>query len=52
MKRAIEENEPRAEIKSVAVEWRDSDNAIMVQVRYNIVGNKADGAQFVEEATI
>ena len=52
IKRAIEENEPRAEIVSVAVEWRDVDNAIMVQVKYDIVGNRTDGAQFVEEATI
>jgi phage baseplate assembly protein W len=52
VKRAIEENEPRVKILTVGVDWRDEDNAIVVQVRYGIIGNRTDGAEFVEEATI
>ena len=56
IKRAIEENEPRAKVETVAVK-RDDDaeesNALHVRVVYSVVGgNGSDGARFEEQTTI
>lgn len=55
IKRAIEENEPRASVHSVSVKSGNQDdeennNTLHVRVVYSVVGNKADGTEFVEEA--
>lgn len=53
IKRAIEENEPRVDVKGVAVKPDEtSGNTLTVQVGYTILGNTLDTAEFVEEATI
>ena len=57
IKRALEENEPRIEIVTVAVnpvekDEDDQPNALGVRVVYKIIGNKTETAEFMEEATI
>ena len=55
IKRAIEENEPRAKIKTVAAELDpdlDDSNALKVQVVYTVVGDKTEDAEFTETTTI
>lgn len=45
IKRAIEENEPRASVDAVAVDKDDDDsNALRVKVVYTVVGNKGEDA--------
>ena len=53
IKRAIEENEPRAEVDSVAVKKVDTDdgNALRVKVVYRVVGSKTSTAE-IEEQTV
>ena len=53
IKRAIEENEPRASVDAVAVDKDDDDsNALRVKVVYTVVGNKGEDAQITEQTTI
>ena len=56
VQRAIEDNEPRVEVKAVAVKKSDDDdadeNTMKVKVVYKVVGSKTDDADLVEEATI
>lgn len=54
VKRAIQDNEPRVEVDSVAVK-KDEDpdsNALYVKVIYHVVGPGADGAKMVQESII
>lgn len=53
IKRAIEDNEPRAEVKSVDV-WRQDDdsNTLSVKVVYTVVGDKTKDAEITEQTTI
>ena len=54
IKRAIQDNEPRVEVDSVAVK-KDEDpdsNALYVKVIYHVIGPGADGAQMVQESII
>ena len=50
IKRAIEDNEPRARIESVSVKKDDDDsNALRVRVKYTVVNNDSgDSVEFVE----
>ena len=54
IKRALEENEPRISVVSVATKQVDDDssNALNVQVAYKVIGNKTKDAKIVEQATI
>ena len=53
IKRAIEDNEPRARVDSVGVERQDDDsNAINVSVVYTVVGDKTSNAKITERTTI
>lgn len=53
IKRAIEDNEPRANVKSVGVNRTDDDsNALNVKVIYTVVGNKTRDAEITEQTTI
>ena len=61
IKRAIEENEPRARVETVAVKREDEDggsdskqsNALHVRVVYSVVGgNGGEDARFEEQTTI
>lgn len=58
IKRAIEENEPRAKVKSVAVRNsedngnEDNGNTLHVRVVYSVVGDKSEDAEFVQESQI
>ena len=57
IKRAIEENEPRAKVETVAVKRADDDaeesNALHVRVVYSVVdGAGGEGARFEEQTTI
>ena len=55
IKRAIEENEPRAEVKTVAVKRDDEgeeNNVLRVRVVYTVIGNKVKDAEFTEQTTI
>ena len=57
IKRAIEENELRVNVKGVFAEQEISEdgyevNGLRVKVTYEIVGNKSDGAEIVETALI
>ena len=55
IKRAIEENEPRAEVKTVAVKRDDEgeeNNVLRVRVVYTVIGNKVKDAEFNEQKTI
>lgn len=58
IKRAIEDNEPRAKVETVAVKREDDDgsgesNALHVRVVYSVVGGTgADAARFEEQTTI
>ena len=53
IQRAIEENEPRVNIKAVAAKPdEDNENALRVRVAFTVIGNKTDGAEFVEQTTI
>ena len=58
IKRAIEENEPRVQVKSVGVKVDDDDdsdgssNALHVRVAYTVIGDRTEGAEFIEQATI
>ena len=53
IQRAIEENEPRVEVLSVAAKpEEDDENAMFVKVRYKVVGSKTEDADIVEEAKI
>ena len=54
VKRAIQENEPRVGVDSVAVK-KDEDpdsNALYVTVLYHVVGQGADGAKLGQESII
>ena len=53
IKRAIEDNEPRARVESVSAKKTDDDsNEINVIVTYVVVGNKTTDAKITERATI
>ena len=57
IKRAIEDNEPRVKVETVAVKRADDDaeesNALHVRVVYSVVGgNGAESARFEEQTTI
>jgi phage baseplate assembly protein W len=54
VKRAIEENEPRANVRVVnATREEDMENnALKIKVAYTVVGDKTEDAEFVEETTI
>ena len=58
IKRAIEDNEPRADVKTVAVKRDDPDGddasgALRVQVVYTVKGGgAASSAEFTEQATV
>lgn len=57
IKRAIEDNEPRAKVETVAVKRADDDaeesNALHVRVVYSVVAdNDGKGARFEEQTTI
>ena len=52
IKRAIEDNEPRARVESVSAKKDDDSNALNVMVMYTVVGNKTNDAKITERATI
>lgn len=55
IKRAIEENEPRAQIKAVDAMRDDKDeddNSVHIKVTYSVVGNSSSDAEFVEESVV
>ena len=60
IKRAIEDNEPRAKVVSIGLdlgnEGKEEDgttsNALHVQVVYKVVGSDGDGAEITEQTTI
>ena len=56
IKRAIEENESRVQVESVAVKPQEEDSenrsALLVKVIYQVIGNKADGAKMMLETSI
>lgn len=56
IKRAIEENEPRADIRFVAIDRNEDDeqnNTLHVKVVYSVVDRDADiKNEFVEEAVV
>jgi phage baseplate assembly protein W len=53
IKRAIEDNEPRANVDAVVVNKDDDDsNALHVKVVYTVVGDKTKDAKITEQTTI
>ena len=52
IKRAIEENEPRVQIRTISVKPDEDNNALGVRVVYVVVGDKTSDAEIVEETTI
>jgi len=54
IQRAIEENEPRAQLQTVDVKPDDDEesNVLHVRVVYTVVGNKAEGATFAVQTDI
>lgn len=54
IKRAIEDNEPRVEVKSVSAKKDDDpdSNALHVQVVYVVIGQGTEGATITEQTTI
>jgi phage baseplate assembly protein W len=57
IKRAIEENEPRARVNGVHVDKDEpndgsSDNTLQVTLTYTVIGDKADGAKITETTRI
>lgn len=53
IKRAIEDNEPRANVSMVSV-WKDddNDNAVHIKVVYSVVGQSPEDAKLVHESLI
>ena len=52
VKRAIEENEPRANIKTVALQPDEENNTMNVKVVYTVVGNQVEDAEITQDAAI
>jgi phage baseplate assembly protein W len=55
IKRAIEDNEPRAEVLSVSARSDEDDaesSRLRVRVVYKVIGSAGDGAEIAEESTI
>ena len=53
--RAIDENEPRVDLKTVAVKREETDGGscvLKVRIAYTVVGNKTEDAKIVEDITI
>lgn len=49
IQRAIEDNEPRVEIKSVSAKQdEENENALKVRVAFTVIGDKSEGAELVE----
>ena len=56
IKRAIEDNEPRAKIDVVAVKTNQEEDAenstLSIRVVYEVIGNKSEGTKIVEDVVV